>query len=67
MIYTETRATRTPLSTGGEISCLGRVKSICSPSGTRHVAIVANPNEERTGLWLRETEYVRGILLHRYP
>jgi len=23
-------------------------------------------NEERTGLWLRQTEYIRGHLWHRY-
>ena len=34
---------RTPLKTGGELRCSGRVGSSCSSSGTRHVNLVTNP------------------------
>jgi hypothetical protein len=37
------RVTRTPLKTGGELRCSGRVSSSCSTSGTRRVNLV-NPN-----------------------
>jgi hypothetical protein len=35
--------TRTPLKTGGELRCSGRVSSSCSTSGTRRVNLVTNP------------------------
>ena len=35
--------TRTPIKTGGEIRCSGRVGSSCSTSGTRRVNLVTNP------------------------
>ena len=35
--------TRTPLKTGGELRCPGRVGSSCSASGTRCVNLVTNP------------------------
>jgi len=35
--------TRTPLKTGGELRCSGRVGSSYSTSGTRHVNLVTNP------------------------
>jgi hypothetical protein len=35
--------TRTPLNTGGELGCSGRVISFCSTSGTRRVNLVTNP------------------------
>jgi hypothetical protein len=36
------RLTRTPLKTGGEPRCSGRVSSSCSSRGTRHVNLVTN-------------------------
>ena len=37
--------------TRGELRCSGRVSSLCSTCGTRHVTLVTNPvDEERTGL-----------------
>jgi hypothetical protein len=40
---TKYRVTRTPLNTGGELGCSGRVGSSCSTSGTRRVNLVTNP------------------------
>jgi hypothetical protein len=40
---TKDRVTRTPLKTGGELRCSGRVGSSCSNSGTRRVTLVTNP------------------------
>ena len=37
---TKDRVTRTPLETGGELRCFGRVSSFCSTSGTRRVNLV---------------------------
>jgi hypothetical protein len=37
------RVTRTPVKTGGELRCSGRVSSSCSTSGTRRVNLVTNP------------------------
>jgi hypothetical protein len=37
------RVTRTPLKTGGELKCSGRVSSSSSTSGTRRVNLVTNP------------------------
>jgi hypothetical protein len=34
---TKDRVTRTPLNTGGDLRCSGRVISSCSTSGTRRV------------------------------
>ena len=41
--------TRTPLKTGGELRCSGRVSSSCFTSGTRRVNLLTNPviNHER--------------------
>jgi hypothetical protein len=36
------RVTRTPLKTGSELSCSGRVGSSCSTSGTRRITLVTN-------------------------
>ena len=36
------RVIRTPLKTGGELGCSGRVSSSCSTSGTRRVNLVTN-------------------------
>jgi hypothetical protein len=40
---TKDRVTRTPLKSGGELRCSGRVNSSCSNSDTRRVNIVTNP------------------------
>jgi hypothetical protein len=40
---TKDRVIRTPLKTGGEIRCSGRVGSSCSTSGTCRVNLVTNP------------------------
>ena len=40
---TKDRVTRTPLKTGGEHRCSGRVISFCSTSGTHRVNLVTNP------------------------
>ena len=37
------RVTRSPLKTGGELRCYGRVISSCSTSGTRRVYLVTKP------------------------
>ena len=39
---TKVRVTRTPLKTGGELRCSGRVGISCSTSGTRRVNLVPN-------------------------
>jgi hypothetical protein len=41
---TKDRITRTPLKTGGELRCSGRISSSCSTSGTRRVNLVTNHN-----------------------
>jgi hypothetical protein len=50
---TKDRVTRTPLKTGGELRCSGRVSSSCSTSDTRLVNIVTNPviSHERGQDW----------------
>jgi hypothetical protein len=40
---TKDRVTRTPLKTGGELRCSGRVGSSCSTNDTRRVNLVTNP------------------------
>ena len=41
---TKDRVTRTPLNTGGELRCSGRVSSSCSTNDTRRVnLVVTNP------------------------
>jgi hypothetical protein len=40
---TKDRVTRTPVKTGGELMCSGRVSSSYSTSGTRRVNLVINP------------------------
>ena len=63
---TKDRATRTPLKTGGELGCSGRVISFCSTSDTRPVNLVTNSvivvNEERIRKCLRQVEHIRGHL-----
>ena len=60
---TTDRATRTPLKTGDEKLCSGRVGSSYSTSGTRRVNLVTNPvmNEEMTGKCLRQVEYIHDL------
>jgi hypothetical protein len=45
---TKDRVTRTPLKTGCELRCFGRVSSSCSTRSTRRVDIVTNP------VWMRK-------------
>jgi hypothetical protein len=64
---TNDRVTRTPLKTGGELRCSGRVSSSFSTSGTCRVNLVTNPatkvvNEERTGKCLRQVGHIRDHL-----
>ena len=61
---TNDRVTRTPLKTGVELRCSGRVGNYCSTSDTRRVNLVTNPvmNDERTGKCLRQVEHIRGHL-----
>jgi hypothetical protein len=40
---TKDRVTWTPLETGGELRCFGRIDSSCSTSDTRRVNLVTNP------------------------
>ena len=40
---TKDRVTRTPLKSGSELRCSGRVSNSCSTSGTRRVILVTNP------------------------
>ena len=40
---TKDRETQTPLKTGSELMCSGRVSSYCSTSGTRRVTLFTNP------------------------
>ena len=40
---TKDRVTWTPLKTGGELRCSGRVSSSCSTTGTRFVNLITNP------------------------
>ena len=40
---TKDRVTQTPVKTGGELRCSGRVSSSCSTSGTRRFNLVENP------------------------
>jgi hypothetical protein len=58
--------TRTPLKTGGELRCSGRVSSSFSTSGTRRVNLVTNPVISREWRTNREVEHIRGYLWHRY-
>ena len=44
---TKDRVTRTPIKTGSELMCSGRVSSSCSTSVTRRVNLVTNPMTSR--------------------
>ena len=39
---TKDRVTRTPIKTGDEVMCFGRVNNSCSTSDTRRVNLVTN-------------------------
>jgi hypothetical protein len=56
---TKDRVTRTPLKTGGELRCSGRVSSSCSTSDTRRVNLVTN-------LVISHTRRVSGISFIMY-
>ena len=58
---TKDRVTRTPLKTGGELRCSGRVSSSCSTSDTSRVHLVRNPviSHERE----KESVYTSSISL----
>jgi hypothetical protein len=51
---TKDRETRSPLKSGGELRCYGRVRSSCSTSGTRRVNLVTNPMISRE--WGKDRE-----------
>jgi hypothetical protein len=63
---TKDRVTRTPLKTGDEFMCSGRVSSSCSTSGTRRVNIVTNPvisrewgkDQEVSGCIMRDSLFI---------
>ena len=57
---TKDRVTRTPLKTGCELRCSGRVSSSCSTSGTRRVNLVTNPVISREWGKNREVFTTRG-------
>ena len=66
-VKTKERVTRTPLKTGGELRCSGRVSNSCSTRGTRRVNLVTNPviGHERgkdRKKCLRQVEHIRGHL-----
>jgi hypothetical protein len=65
---TKDRITRTPLKTGNELRCSGRVVSFCSISGTRRrVNLVTNLVISHE--WRKDREVLttsRGHLWHRY-
>ena len=52
IFFIKDRATQTPLNTGGDIRCSGRVRSWCSTSGTRHVNHTTKP--VISGEWRKE-------------
>jgi hypothetical protein len=54
---TKDRVTRTPLKTGGELRCSGRVCSSCSICGIRRVNLVTNPVISR--------EWINLAMIHR--
>ena len=57
--------TRTTLTTGGKFRCFGSVSNSCITCASR-VTLVTTPvikkREERTGLWILQTEYFRSHL-----
>ena len=68
---TKDRVTRTPLKTGGELRCFGRVSSSYYISDSRRVNLVTNPLISHE--WRKDREvlttsgtYIRGHLRHIY-
>jgi hypothetical protein len=57
---THYRVTGTPLKTGDELMCSGKVSSSCSTSDTCRVYLV------KIGKCLRQLEHIRVHLSHRY-
>jgi hypothetical protein len=59
-----------PTKNWGELMCLRRVSSSCSTWYTCRVTLLHTRwkvmNEERTRLWLRQIEHIRGYLWDRY-
>jgi hypothetical protein len=53
------RVTRTPIKTGGDLRCSGRVSSSCSTSGTRRVNLATSPVISRQSGKKREV-FTRG-------
>jgi hypothetical protein len=47
--------TRTPLITGGELMCSGRVSRSCSTSGTRRVSLVTRDGSMRVCIKRKKT------------
>ena len=47
-LETKDRVTRTPLKTGGELMCSGRLNSSCTTSGTRRVTFDLHQKEVTT-------------------
>ena len=62
---TKDRVTQTPLKTGGELRCSGRISSSCPTSGTRRVNIVSYKPDDKS--WMRKnrdpTQYSVFVLL----
>ena len=59
---TKDRVTRTPLKTGGELRCSGRVSSSCYTSDTRRVALVTNPviSHDKRNITIRASQPGQG-------
>ena len=57
---TKDRVTRTPLKTGGELRCSGRVGSPCPTSDTRRVNLVTKP----VITLLESNDHIRTCQLH---
>ena len=54
-------------NSGGEWRCSIRVSRSWSTCGTRHVTLVTVINNERIGLWLRQTEHICGDFDTDFP
>jgi len=65
---TEYREIWTPLRTGDEHRCSGRISSSYSTSGTHRISLVTDPviSHDWTGKCLRQMVHIRGNLQHRY-
>ena len=63
---TKARVTRTPLKTGRELRCSGRISSSCSTSGTRWANLVTNPVISREWRKNREVFTTSGTYLRSF-